>query len=214
MPLPSPTHVCMLSGFSCVQLFMTPWTVACQAPLSMGFSRHAYWSGLLFPPPGDPPHPVIEPGSSALKAYSLLSVPPGKPCLICTLSQTCERNLSYLGKKHLRGTKGTQRNGQQYPSQQLAIILCYAVKTLHANWFTSDKCLIDWTLNRHTLLYCASQILPFFKKRLKVCGNPVSSKSFSSIFPVVFGHFLSLDYISAIVTIFQSFWKILGYSWI
>ena len=100
----------------------------------------------------------------AQKADSLLSVPPGKPCLICTLSQTCDRNLSYLGKKHLRGTKGTQRNGQQYPSQQLAIILCYAVKTLHANWFISDKRLIDWTLNRHTLLYCTSQICLFLKK--------------------------------------------------
>ena len=41
--------VCMLSHFSCVQLFVTPWTVACQAPLSMGFSRQKFWSGLPFP---------------------------------------------------------------------------------------------------------------------------------------------------------------------
>ena len=42
-------------------LFATPWTVACQAPLSMGFSRQEYWSGLPFPPPGDLPDPGIEP---------------------------------------------------------------------------------------------------------------------------------------------------------
>ena len=47
----------LLSHFSCVQLFVTPWTVACQAPLSMGFSRQEYWSGLPCPPPGDLPKP-------------------------------------------------------------------------------------------------------------------------------------------------------------
>ena len=48
-----------------VRLFATPWTVAYQAPLSMGFSRQEYWSGLPFPSPGDLPHPGIEPGSPA-----------------------------------------------------------------------------------------------------------------------------------------------------
>ena len=51
---------------SCVQLFVTPWTVAYQAPLSMGFSRQVYWSGLPFPSPGDLPNPGIEPRSPAL----------------------------------------------------------------------------------------------------------------------------------------------------
>ena len=54
---------CMLSHFSRVQLFSTPWTVAYQAPLSMGFSRQEYWSGLPSPPPGDLPHSGIEPAS-------------------------------------------------------------------------------------------------------------------------------------------------------
>ena len=54
---------CVLSHFSHVQLFLTLWTVACQAPLSMGFSRQEYWSGLTCPPPGDLPHPGIEPAS-------------------------------------------------------------------------------------------------------------------------------------------------------
>ena len=46
--------------FSCVQLFVTPWTIACQAPLSIGFPRQEYWSGLPFPSPGDLPNPEIE----------------------------------------------------------------------------------------------------------------------------------------------------------
>ena len=46
-----------------VQLFVTPWAVTCQAPLSMGFSRQEYWSGLLFPILGDLPNPGIEPMS-------------------------------------------------------------------------------------------------------------------------------------------------------
>ena len=59
--------------------FATPWTVARQTPLSMGFSRQAYCSGLSFPSPGDLPDPGIEPGSPALQADSLLSESPGKP---------------------------------------------------------------------------------------------------------------------------------------
>ena len=47
---------------------MTPWTVAHQAPLTMGFSRQEYWSGLPFPPPGDLPNLAIEPESPALPA--------------------------------------------------------------------------------------------------------------------------------------------------
>ena len=52
-----------------------PWTVARQAPLSMGFFRQEYWSGLPFPSPGDLPDPGIEPGSPALQAAALTSEP-------------------------------------------------------------------------------------------------------------------------------------------
>ena len=55
---------------SCLTL-VTSWTVARQAPLSMGFSRQEYWSGLTFPSPGDLPDPGLEPGSPALQANSL-----------------------------------------------------------------------------------------------------------------------------------------------
>ena len=70
---------CMLSGFSRVQLFATPWTIASQPPLSMGFSWQEYWSGLTFSPSGDLPNPGIEPRSLTLQMDSLPSEPPGKP---------------------------------------------------------------------------------------------------------------------------------------
>ena len=63
---------CVLSHISRVQLFVTLWTVAYQAPLSMGFSRQEYWSGLPFPSPGDLPDPGIEAMCPALQAGSLL----------------------------------------------------------------------------------------------------------------------------------------------
>ena len=69
--------VCVKS-LSRVLLFATLWTVARQAPLSMGFSRQEYWSGLPFPSPGDLPNPGIKPGSPALQADALSSEPPGK----------------------------------------------------------------------------------------------------------------------------------------
>ena len=55
-----------------------PWTVACQVPISMGFSRQEYWSGLPLPPPGDLPDPGTESRSPSLQADSLPSEPPGK----------------------------------------------------------------------------------------------------------------------------------------
>ena len=60
---------------------MTPQTVACPVPLSMGFSRQEYWSELLFPSPGDLPNPGIEPKSPTLQADSLPNEPQGSPNL-------------------------------------------------------------------------------------------------------------------------------------
>ena len=60
----------------------TPWSVARQAHLSVGFSRQEYWSGLLCPPPGNLPHPGIEPWSPALQMDSLPAEPPGKPPML------------------------------------------------------------------------------------------------------------------------------------
>ena len=68
-------------SFSNVQFFVTPWTVAHQAPISMGFSRQEYWSGLPFPTAGDLLDPVIEHESLASPAMAgrfFTTVPPGK----------------------------------------------------------------------------------------------------------------------------------------
>ena len=68
-------HACsVVSNYSA-----TPWTVAPQAPLSMGFYRQEYWSGLPFPPPGDLPDPGIESASPALAGEFFTTEPPGKP---------------------------------------------------------------------------------------------------------------------------------------
>ena len=67
--------VCLLSHFGQVRLFETLWTVAHEAPLSMGFSRQEYWTGLSCPPPGDLPDPGIEPASPAAPAMQADSLP-------------------------------------------------------------------------------------------------------------------------------------------
>ena len=73
-----------VKSLSHVQLFVTPRTVAYQAPPSMGFSRQEYWSGLPFSSPRDLPDPGIESGSPAFQADALTSEPPGKPLYIYT----------------------------------------------------------------------------------------------------------------------------------
>ena len=69
-------------SLSYVQLFVTPRTLAYQAPPSMGFSKQEYWSGLPFPPPGDLPDPGIEPRSPTVQADALPSEPSGNPNVI------------------------------------------------------------------------------------------------------------------------------------
>ena len=71
-----------VKSLSRARLFATLWTVAYQAPLSMGFSRQEYWSGLPFSSPGDLPNPGIEPRSPALQADALPSEPPGKTQMV------------------------------------------------------------------------------------------------------------------------------------
>ena len=68
-----------VKSLSRVRLFATQWTIAYQAPPSMGFSRQEYWNGLPFPSPGDLHDPGVEPRSPALQADTLPSEPLGKP---------------------------------------------------------------------------------------------------------------------------------------
>ena len=78
--------VCALS---CIQLFAAPWIVACQAPLSTGFSRQEYWSRVPFPSPRNLSYPGIKPGSPALQADSLPAEPQRKP-------STAQRQLKFF----------------------------------------------------------------------------------------------------------------------
>ena len=69
----------LVKSLSRVRLFATSWTVAHQAPLSMGFARQEYWSGLPFPSPGDLPNPGIKPMSPALAGGFFTTEPTEKP---------------------------------------------------------------------------------------------------------------------------------------
>ena len=79
---------CMLNHFSCVRLFLTPWTVAHQAPLSFGLSRQEYWSGLPRPPPGE---------SSPLKDRTLVSY-----VSLCMCECVCPGQRENLKQKFVR----------------------------------------------------------------------------------------------------------------
>ena len=83
-----------------VRLSVTPWTVARQAPLSVGFSRQEHWSGLPCPPPGGPPDPGMETGSPALQADAL------------PLSQ---QGISYLRRRGRRNKKAVSFRKQETP---------------------------------------------------------------------------------------------------
>jgi len=96
------TTVCMLSRFSRVQLFAILWTVACQAPLSMGFYRQEYWSGLPCFSLADLPDPGIEPMSLCLlhwQAGSLPLVPPEKREVKQVVVRTIEKNEAGNGER-------------------------------------------------------------------------------------------------------------------
>ena len=84
-------HMWMWKLLSHVQLFATLWTVACQAPLSMGFSRQKYQSGLPFPPTGDLPNPGIDLRSPLTAGKSLLSETPGKHIYMLSSVQSLSR---------------------------------------------------------------------------------------------------------------------------
>ena len=98
---------CVLSHFSCVQFFLTPYTVVHQAPPSMGFSRQEHWSGLPCPPPRNLPDPGIEPMfpvSPALQVDSLPLSHQGSPStftLLCNYHHPHLQNIFHLEKLKL-----------------------------------------------------------------------------------------------------------------
>ena len=99
----------IVKSLSRVRLFATSWTVAYQAPLSMGFSRQERWSGLPFPSPGDPLDPGIKPRSPALQADALLPEPPGR--MKCAFHVTYQLDmLEYSGSGNLNYKQVSSRS--------------------------------------------------------------------------------------------------------
>ena len=84
-----------VKSLSCVQLFATPWTVACKDPLSMGFSRQEYWSGCPFSSPGDLPNPGIEPRSPALQVDSFQLIHKGSSRMLEWVAYPFSRDLPH-----------------------------------------------------------------------------------------------------------------------
>ena len=120
-------QLCMLSLFSRVWLFVTRWTVACQAPLSMGSSRQEYRSGLSCPPPGDLTDPGIKPMSPALQAASLLLIYWGSP------------RISYMQpeQKIVSAPKAFSPASKQIPTS-LRSVLCGSAFCLR-HWHTAGE---------------------------------------------------------------------------
>ena len=82
-----------MSAQSCLildLLFATPWTVPCQSPLSMGFSRQEYWKELLFPTPADLPNSGMELASLALTGGFFTTVPAKKLCISINIHKNCK----------------------------------------------------------------------------------------------------------------------------
>ena len=111
--------MCVLSCFSHVWLCVTLWTIACQAPLSMTFSRQEYWSVLPCLPPGDCPNPEMEPASCAsppLVGGPLPLAPPGKPTF--PFGHTLIKRTAYTRTKRL--DQSQPRKTWESPSQPTA----------------------------------------------------------------------------------------------
>ena len=103
----SSSSLCQL--YSHVWLFATPWTVAHQTPLSLGFYRQEYWSGLPFPSPGDLPNPRTEPvslASSALQTDSLPCEPLEKPIPLATINLLLSESICLFWTFHIRNHTG------------------------------------------------------------------------------------------------------------
>ena len=111
-------------ALSCVQLYVTPWTVAHQVPLPMGFSRQDYWSRLPFPSPGDLPNPGIKTMSPVAPAQAgrfFTTEPPGKP-----------RRFLRITKKHVRVDEGSSWMKGSPSLACHSLLRTHTLTTIHA----------------------------------------------------------------------------------
>ena len=125
--------LCVLSHFSSVCLFVTLWTVAWQPPLSMGFSRQEYWSGVSCPPPGDLPHPGAE-------SVSLTS--PALAGRFFTTSNTWEAHLILYIKLNSHGIRNVKTKTIKFLEEIIGWSLC----ELEVSKDFLDKIQKTWTI--------------------------------------------------------------------
>ena len=133
-------NACVLSCFSCVRLFLTLWTIALQAPLSMGSSRQEYWSGLPCPPPGNLPNPGIEPASPALAGGRFTTEPPGKPPV--------PRSWHSLSSAH-KGTPVSRPQGDRLESPDDRGLFSSSPWSLPESHFPAHRCHFQAALYLH-----------------------------------------------------------------
>ena len=152
-----------MKSLSCVRLFATSWTVAHQAPPSMGFSRQEHWSGLPFPSPGDLPDPGIEPRSPALQADAFTSELPRKPknTRVVAISysrrssrprnQTCVSCIFCIGRWILYHCTTWETHAYMHTCVHIQIHVCMCVyicvhmwKIQYAKIASSHKVVIKW----------------------------------------------------------------------
>ena len=133
--------------FSLVQLFDTPWTVACQAPLSMEFSRSEYWSGYPFPPPGDLP---FSRGSSLFQG--IFPTQRSNPGIL-----HCRWILYCLSLQESRVTKLIHIDGEKHFNYIIVYILCYFIQSLRfhdaAVQFNAFSKLFPWVIALMSLFH-------------------------------------------------------------
>ena len=133
------TAVCVFSHFSHVWLFATLWLVAHQGPLSMGFSRQEYWSGLPFPPPGDLPEPGIEPMSPTSPTQQ------GDSSLLSHWSSTATSFVKLFKDFHSNG----EREILHLKSPQITQRHCPVVVTEVGDWTRKQSsCRCTWSPTR------------------------------------------------------------------
>ena len=148
-------HAIMLRRFSCVWLCETLWTVACQAPLSLGFSKPEYWSGLPCSPPGYIPNPGIEPASPVLAGGFFTTESSGKP------------------------KKIVKRNENQGLVTSLLLVVAQTVNNLPAMWETWVWFLhLEDSLEKGTITY--SSILAWRIPRTEEPGR-IRSKGLQQV---------------------------------
>ena len=145
----------LLSHWVIFDFFVTPsWTVACQAPLSMGFSRQEYWSGLLFPSLGDPPDPGIKPVSPALAGGLFYPWVIWEACHVSTSLYSCSKHSK--GKKSksiVNSHKFKQFHGRLYSSLTSTNYIFYLLILLKfKTMFFFPAVGIVWKKKNHTPL--------------------------------------------------------------